>query len=102
MACLNAVRADTRTTGEWLCVVDRTGSGSEARDTMTVRVEHVHGLGDLAALAADLGERLRVDLGVRVDVEVVPPGRLSEVTNVGREGKARRLLDRRPGYERHY
>jgi hypothetical protein len=39
--------------------------------------------------------RLKEDLGLRVAVELVDEGDLTEFTNFGREGKARRLLDLR-------
>ncbi len=32
--------ADPRTTGEWICIVDRLGKGLEAREEMTVKVEY--------------------------------------------------------------
>ncbi len=102
MACLNAVQSDQRSTGQWLCVVDRVGEGGDVRDEMTVRVEYREESVDAAAMRRDLEERLKVDLGARVTVEPVPPGTLADLTNYGREGKVRRLLDRRPGYERHY
>jgi phenylacetate-CoA ligase len=98
MACLNAVQGDSRATGQWLCVVERRGE----RDEMTVKVEIVDGVSDLDAFRADMEKELHADLGVRVDVEPVPPGSLAELTNFGREGKVRRLLDRRAGYERSY
>ena len=102
MACLSAVQSDSRTTGQWLCVLDRVGEGRDAREELTVRVEYADERVDRAAMRRDLEERLRVDLGVRVAVEPVPPGSLAELTNFGREGKVRRLLDRRPGFERRY
>lgn len=42
-----------------------------------------------------LEQRLLTDLGVRVAVELVEEGALAEVANLGREGKPRRLVDRR-------
>lgn len=102
MACLSAVQSDARSTGQWLCVVERVGEGRDAQDEMTVRVEAVEGDVDRQGMRDELEARLRADLGVRVAVEPVPAGSLAELTNFGREGKVRRLLDRRPGYERHY
>ena len=44
--------------------------------------------------------RLKGDLGIVVRVEFVPDGSLDEIANVGgREGKAKRLVDRRPQYQ---
>jgi hypothetical protein len=40
-------------------------------------------------------KRLKEDLGVRVVVELAEEGTLAQFTNVGKEGKARRLLDLR-------
>ena len=102
MACLSAVQSDGRTTGQWLCVLEQAGEGRDAREEMTVRVEYADEQVDKAAMQRDLEARLRVDLGVRVAVEPVPPGSLADLTNFGREGKVRRLLDRRPGFERRY
>jgi phenylacetate-CoA ligase len=102
MACLNAVQSDVRTTGQWLCVMDRGGTGAEQRDEMTVRVERANASVDSASLRTDLEKRLKDDLSVRVAVEIVDPGELADLTNFGKEGKVRRLLDRRPGYERSY
>ena len=95
MACLSAVRSDPRTTGEWLCVVDRHTESGAIRDEMVVRVEVRHTAGGTEGLAEAIAKRLAIDLGVRVDVELVPEGSLAEAANLGREGKARRLLDRR-------
>lgn len=60
-----------------------------------VRVETRDGIGEPEDLKAHLERRLREDLGVKVAVELVGDGELAAMTNVGREGKARRLLDRR-------
>jgi phenylacetate-CoA ligase len=102
MACVNAVVSDSRTTGQWLCVVDRVDEAGDQRDEMTVLVERAGDHVDDAAAARDLAVALKADLGARVSVEMVAPGSLAEATNFGREGKVRRLLDRRPGYERKY
>ncbi len=95
MACVRAVTSDDRTTGEWLCVVERKTAGLDVRDDMTVRVETKGEVGDREALIHVLEDRLKSDLGIRVTVELVAAGSLAEYT-YGREGKARRLLDRRP------
>jgi hypothetical protein len=49
---------------------------------------------DPEPLVRVLEDRLKSDLGIRVTVELVPAGTLAQYT-YGREGKARRLLDRR-------
>jgi phenylacetate-CoA ligase len=94
MACVGAVTGDDRTTGEWLCVVERKTAGLDMRDEMTVQVEVKAGIADPAGLKAKLEDRLKSDLGVRVIVELVAAGSLASYT-YGREGKAKRLIDRR-------
>jgi phenylacetate-CoA ligase len=95
MACLSAVRSDTRTTGEWFCVVDRFIRGGVIRDEMTVKVELRSDATAVDDLKTLLERRLHNDLGVKVAVELVRPGELNDVANLRREGKPRRLLDRR-------
>jgi phenylacetate-CoA ligase len=94
MACVRAVTGDGRTTGEWLCVVERKSEGLDMRDDMTVQVEVKAGAADPEGLTRLLEDRLKSDLGLRVTVELVPAGSLAQYT-YGREGKARRLVDRR-------
>lgn len=94
MACVRAVTSDDRTTGEWLCVVERAGAGLDVRDDMVVHVEVKSEIGDRAELIRVLEDRLKSDLGIRVGVELVAAGSLASFT-YGREGKARRLLDKR-------
>ena len=100
MACLNAIKSQPGTTGEWLCVVDRIERGARVEDQLKVMVE-VIGAAE-GGLAAALESSLRNDLGVGVVVELVGLGELDAMTNRGREGKVRRLLDRRPGHARQY
>jgi phenylacetate-CoA ligase len=88
------VTSDDRTTGEWLCVVDQQAAGLDRRDDMTVQVEVKEDAGDRDQLARVLEDRLKSDLGIRVTVELVAAGSLAAFT-YGREGKARRLLDKR-------
>jgi phenylacetate-CoA ligase len=95
MACLNAVRSDPRTTGEWICIVDRATADGVIRDGMTVQIELKNGCGSIDGLAAMLADKLKQDLGISVDVELVEEGALTEIANIGKEGKARRLIDRR-------
>jgi phenylacetate-CoA ligase len=95
MACLPAIRSDARTSGEWICVVERSEQNGVIRDDMTVRVEVLRAVTDVNELQAALEKRLQGDLGVKVAVELVAEGSLAEVANIGREGKTKRLLDRR-------
>ena len=93
MACVRAVTSDDRTTGEWLCVVERKTSGLDIREDMTVQVEVKDGISGRDELVPILEDRLKSDLGIRVMVELVSAGSLRDYT-YGREGKARRLLDK--------
>jgi phenylacetate-CoA ligase len=95
MACLPGVKSDKRTTGEWICVVERSQKDGVLRDEMTVRIEVRKDAPSQEGLQAHLERRLHSDLGVRVLVELVDEGSLAEIANLGREGKPRRLLDRR-------
>jgi phenylacetate-CoA ligase len=100
MACLPAVRSDARTTGEWLCIVDRLEREGTSRDEMTVHIEVRNDATSKDGLLQHLEKRLKDDLGVVVSVCLVAEGELAELTNSqGREGKPRRLLDRRPAYQ---
>jgi len=95
MACLPAVKSDARTTGEWFCIADRHVRDGVIRDEMTVQVEVRRDAKSRDGLHEHLERRLHADLGVRVAVELVEEGALTEIANLGREGKPRRLLDRR-------
>jgi len=82
-------------TGEWLCVAERSESGASSEKS-----HHPHRGQEERGIAAKgmvehMERRLKEDLGVRVNVELVDEGTLTEFTNFGREGKARRLLDLR-------
>ena len=95
MACLASIKSDERTTGEWVCIVEKIGG----RDEMEVRVEVRREAGNREGLKEKLEKRLREDLGVAVRVMLAEQGSLDELANIGgREGKARRLVDRRAGY----
>ena len=99
MACLNAVQSDERTTGEWVCIAETVDSRGVRRDEMTVQVEVRNDAGAAEGLKERMENLLRGDLGLGVAVELVAQGSLDEVANVGgREGKPKRLIDRRPGY----
>ncbi len=100
MACQPAVRSDPRTTGEWVCVVERIEGGGAPRDEMAVHVEVRREAGSRVGLREALERRLKDELGVAVDVRLVEEGTLAELANSqGREGKPRRLVDRRPAYQ---
>jgi phenylacetate-CoA ligase len=95
MACLPAITSDPRTSGEWICVVDRSEVDGVIRDDMMVRVEVLRDVKNIEGLQAHLEKRLQGDLGVKVAVALVEEGSLAEAANLGREGKPKRLLDRR-------
>lgn len=95
MACLNAVKSDPRTTGEWVCVADRIEKDGVIRDEMTVLVEVHRAAASTEGLTEALEKRLNADLGMKVSVDLVAEGGLAELANIGREGKAKRLVDRR-------
>jgi phenylacetate-CoA ligase len=101
MACLNAVQSDERTTGEWICIADAVVKDGVKREEMTVQVEVRSDAGSADGLQQKMKERLKGDLGLGVVVEIVPQGSLDEIANVGgREGKPKRLVDRRPAYQK--
>jgi phenylacetate-CoA ligase len=95
MACLSAVKSDPRTTGEWVCVADRFDNGGVLRDEMTVMIEVRRDAGSLDGLKEHLAKRLQSDIGLKVGVDLVEEGGLAEIANIGREGKPKRLVDRR-------
>ena len=97
MACLPAVRSDPRTTGEWVCEAVTVAEGGVPRDEMTVHVEYRRDAGSLDGLKQHLEARLKADLGVSVTVRLAEQGKLDTVATLG-EGKASRLIERRPAY----
>jgi len=101
MACLPAIKSDPRTTGEWLCEATVAERDGLAREELIVHVEHrgKTAAGSLDGLKKHLEARLKTDLGVSVEVKLVPEGGLDQVASLG-EGKANRLIDRRPAYQK--
>ena len=55
MACLPAIKSDPRTTGEWICVVDRHQRDGVLRDEMIVRVEMLQRRGRCLPAAGEAG-----------------------------------------------
>ena len=94
-ACLPAIKSDSRTTGEWLCIAERKEREGVVRDEMTVKVEVRNDAPSWEGLADHIEKRLHSDLGLRLAVELVPEDALMEWSNRGREGKPRRILDQR-------
>ena len=95
MACLNAARSDPRLTGEWVCIATRSVSGGVIRDDLVVRVEVKRDAASREGLQQLLDARFQRDLGIKVIVELVEEDGLKEVANIGREGKPKRLVDKR-------
>lgn len=95
MACQDPIRQDTRTNGQFLCVLTSDGEGITSRTEMTVRVERRSPDIDAASLQQDLEVALKNAISVRVGVEIAEAGELAQFTQLGGEGKIRRLLDLR-------
>ncbi|MFM9970613.1 MAG: phenylacetate--CoA ligase family protein [Burkholderiales bacterium] len=89
-ACQPAVVSDSRATGQWLCIVDR--SKDQLRDEMLVKVEVKRDAPDTAGLKEHIEQRLHADLGVRIAVELVADGALDDYW---RDSKPKLLIDRR-------
>lgn len=90
----DVVQGDSRSTGEFLCVVENVGEGLGSRERMTVLIEQAREENP-DALRDDMQQRLKTTFGVSVDVNIVPAGSLAPQTGLGGEGKVKRLLDRR-------
>jgi len=87
------VARDARSNGEYFCIVERVGDAG--RDEMRVLVEMREAAVDAAALRAELEQRLKDVLCVRVAVEPVARGGLDRYTGTSQVTKIRRLDDRR-------
>jgi phenylacetate-CoA ligase len=87
------IAEDERSTGEYLCVVERTGP--DGRDEMSVLVEVAAAAVDRRALQQALERRLHEALAVKVAVNLVERGELEKHTGLSKSTKPKRLLDRR-------
>jgi len=87
------VVADSRTNGEYVCIVER--AGAESREEMTVMIEVRDGTADRAQIGRDFEQRFKEVLGVRVSVDVVGRGETDRLTGTSTTSKIRRLVDRR-------
>jgi phenylacetate-CoA ligase len=85
------VARDSRSNGEFVCLLDREGG----RDEMTVMVETIDDSVAKDAFAAHLAERLKESLSVKVKVEAVERGNLDHLTGLSQTSKIKRLIDRR-------
>ena len=88
-----ALAQDKRSNGEFFCIVERVGEAG--RDEMTVLVEVVDPACDRGIFKAEMEQRLREVLGVRVAVTPAAKGELDSHTGVSQTSKIRRLLDKR-------
>jgi phenylacetate-CoA ligase len=96
MACLDAIKSDPRSTGEWICIVDTIGKGAEAKEEMTVKIEYTDESIEKEDFKTKMEQKLKTDLGVRVTVEPAPSGSLAPLTGFGVLPKVKRLKDNRP------
>jgi phenylacetate-CoA ligase len=87
------VAENRQTSGEYVCMVERTGEAG--REEMTVLIEARDPLVDKAALQRTLAGRFKEALGVKLLVEVVDSGRLDAMTGLSRTSKVTRLIDKR-------
>lgn len=85
------VARDSRSNGEFVCLVTR----DNGRDEMTVQVETIDDSVAKDAFAAHLAERLKESLSVKVKVEAVDRGKLDHLTGLSQTSKIKRLIDRR-------
>ena len=90
LAAWLGARGDT--TGEYLCRVTRDAAG---RDDMTVMIELAAGFEDSVARRAEFKALLKQRLGVEVEIELVPAGRLAPLTGLESRQKPIRLIDDR-------
>ena len=89
------VAAEARSTGEFICVVERVGAAGQ--DEMTVMVEAADNSVDREKLQSDLQVRFREALSVKLLVNIVSRGELDPLTGLSKNTKANRLQDKRKG-----
>lgn len=86
------VSQEARCNGEYVCILEREADG---RDEMTVLAEVGDDSVAKPGLAAELGNRFKESLGVKLKVEIVARGELDKLTGLTQTSKIRRLIDRR-------
>jgi phenylacetate-CoA ligase len=86
------VSEDPRTTGEYICLLDR---DSQGRDEMTVQVEAADGEASFGHLEDALRLRLKETLGVTLKIQAVKRGGVARLTGLTETSKIKRLIDRR-------
>ena len=85
------ISKDSRTTGEYLCVVEHVAN----QDEMTVMVERKADISDTNTLQSELEAVLKAGTGVRLKVDIVGPDELEPQTGKTTTHKVKRLLDKR-------
>jgi phenylacetate-CoA ligase len=85
------VSENPASTGEYVCIVERSEAG---REDMTVMVEAATAEAK-GGLERALVTRLKEALGVTLTVQAVDRGALDELTGLSKTSKIRRLIDRR-------
>lgn len=78
--------------GEYICMIER--GGASDRDEMTVMVE-LNPSASNESVEAELSERFREALGVKLIVKPVASGELASLTGVAEKTKTLRVLDKR-------
>jgi len=86
------VSEDTRTNGEYVCVLEAVEGG---RESMTVMVETCEQSAPSGVIERELADRLKEALGVRLEVQAVERGGLDHLTGLSQTSKIKRLIDRR-------
>lgn len=86
------VSEDTRSNGEYVCILEGNAAG---REDMTVMVEVLDPSVPRPDLQSHLAIRLKEALGVKVNVRAVGRGELDELTGLSRTSKIKRLIDKR-------
>jgi phenylacetate-CoA ligase len=87
---------DERVTPEYFVIAERQGN----RDEMCVQIESaVSGTDEALMVSEQIADRLRAQLGVRIEVELVAMGALEGPTGRVSQGKPKRFEDRRGGPE---
>lgn len=95
-ACGKVVLKDERAGGEWFSYAETVRTPRGDVDELTIMVEHRPGVGDLDALREHLEDRLKIEIGLRIRVQIVAPDALRPLTGLGTDRpKPKRFEDRR-------
>ncbi|WP_261131698.1 phenylacetate--CoA ligase family protein [Bacillus sp. Marseille-Q3570] len=96
-ACGKIIAQQPETNGEYFCYIERLKKvGKSERDEMTIMVEPSSESVSHAQLQEMLVEKLKQQLGVKINVEIVPINSLEQYTGRGHRAKLKRFDDRRP------